>query len=443
MNRTPSWSRRRFLASLGIGSAAMPFVPYLNQQAEASSKIPRRLLLVFSPNGSIPGSFFPTGADTSFTIPERGILAPLAPFRDVMLVPKNLRRRFSSRGGDHERGIGCLFTGASLNSGNQAAGGGYPSAASIDQILGKMLPFETDFRTLEVGVQHDGPGARGDTMLHMCYAGANQPIAPENSPYRLFDRLAANTERSHKQVEILRRRRGSVLDYVKSDLDSLRSRIDRDDRLKLEAHLEGVRGLELRLQGNDQTTTGCLTKPDGTLDVRDNANFPAMVKLQSELVVSALACDRTRIATLQLSRAYSTVRHNWIGVGGEHHSVSHDSSSGGIQQNVDINRWYATQVAYLLRKMQEVPQAEGNLLDHSLVVWVSELANGAGHNPSPVCTVLAGRLGGRIRTGRFVDFGGNADWNQLLVTICQAMGTEINKVGDLGGSPGGLPGALV
>ena len=92
-------------------------------------------------------------------------------------------------GGAHERAMGALWTGCRLNPGSQFGGGGWPSGPSVDQIIARGLPRAADFASLEVGVQPFGPGAKGGTMQHMCYAGSNQPVPSEGNPYKLFDRL--------------------------------------------------------------------------------------------------------------------------------------------------------------------------------------------------------------------------------------------------------------
>jgi hypothetical protein len=442
-------SRRRLLRRLGVSAAAAPLVPLLDRTADAAV-LPKRLLLVYSPNGAHPPFWWPTGTETAFTFKPGSILEPLDPFRSFLNFPMNLKRVFKDRGGGHEKGIGCLWTGASLNPGNQANGGGYPSAASIDQIIGKALPQETDFRTLEVAVQPDTPGADGDTLKHMCYAGSNQPMPAVSSPYVLFDRLTGNggslgAPPGAESAAQLKVQRQSVIDLVRRELNTLKPKIDKDDRYKLDRHLDSIRAVETRLQATAAPLApGCLVKPTGQLDLNANDNFPPLLKLQSDLIVSALACDRTRIATLQWSHGFSLVVHRWVNSPDNHHSITHDQSPGGVQNNVKVNRWYATQLAYLLGELRKIPEGNGTLLDNTLVVWASELSPNAGgdvHEPNPVCVVTAGGLGGRVRTGRFSDFSQKYDWNQMLVTICQAMGANINVVGDLGGV-GPVPGLL-
>src|SRR4051812_23401349 len=166
-----------------------------------------------------------------------------------------------------------------------------------------LFPYTTLFRSssLEVGVQPFGPGAAGGTMQHMCYAGSNQPVPPEGNPYKLFDRLFGGAPpRSGVSPDQIRAERRSVIDLVKSEIAETSGRVGKDDRQKIEAHLEGTRSIERRLQF--VTPTSCLIPlPSGKIDLDANENFPALIKLQTDLLVSAFACDRTRVASLQWS----------------------------------------------------------------------------------------------------------------------------------------------
>jgi hypothetical protein len=161
------------------------------------------------------------------------------------------------------------------------------------------------------------------------------------------------------------------------------------------------------------------------------------MKLQMDLVVSALACDATRIVTWLPSKAYSMVRHKWAGVSGEHHPVSHDLSPNGDKMNLAINRWYMQQLAYLLGELKKIPEGDGTLLDNTLVVCGAEQAHGGHHVSNPGIVLLAGQLGGKLRTVRYIDYKKAANCTQLLVSVCHAMGaSSVQKVGDLG--PGGV-----
>jgi hypothetical protein len=437
-------NRRQLLLS----AAAAPLIPALD--SFAATPAPRRLLLVFSAGGMVPELYWPTPqtgsgpeADSKdkvkadFTFTPGSSLEPLEPFRGDLVILNGLARKMMPLGGAHERAMGALWTGSKLNPGDQFGGAGWPSGPSVDQIIARGLPRKTDFASLEVGVQPFGPGARGGTMQHMCYAGSNQPVPSEGSPYKLFDRLygGGSAGRSAEQVRAERR---SVIDVVKDEITALGVRVSRTDRQKIDAHLEGTRAIERRLQPH---TARCQTVTiDGHIDLDANENFPALLKLQTDLLVSALACDRTRVSSLQWSRSFSMVRHQWLGNNEGHHTLSHDPGQKPIL--TAINRWYAEQFAYLLGSMRKVLEGGGTLLDNTLVVYCNELHTGWDHKAGPTPAVLAGKAAGALRTGRYIQYPKDTTLtqNNLLVSLCHVMGlTKVDKIGNLNDSRGPIP----
>jgi hypothetical protein len=433
------WNRRQILRALGVGGAVAPFIPALDGWA-APAVAPRRLLLVFSSGGMVPENFWPhaDGAgegplDTrEFTIAPESSLAPMVPHQKDLVIVNNVGRKLQGVGGAHERAMGGLWTGCSLNRGDQFGGGGWPSGPSVDQLIARGLPHKSDFSSLEIGVQPFGPGAAGGTMQHMCYAGSNQPVPPEGNPYKLFDRLFGGAPPgSGVSPDQIRAERRSVIDLVKQEIADASSRVGKDDRQKIEAHLEGTRSIERRLQV--VTPKSCLIPlPSGKIDLDANENFPALIKLQTDLLVSAFACDRTRVASLQWSRSFSMVRHTWLENNEGHHTLSHDPGQKPIL--TAINRWYMEHLAYLVGALGRVPEGGGRVLDNTLLVYCNELHTGWDHKPGPAPIVLAGQLGGTLKTGRYVDFGKDSTWNQnnLLVSLCHVMGlSKIDSVGNL------------
>jgi hypothetical protein len=243
-----------------------------------------------------------------------------------------------------------------------------------------------------------------------------------------------------------------VLDAVRGDLKALSMKIDRDDRIKLEQHLEGLSGLEKRLQqpinpamgGGGACGAPMIGNPGMFSDATaraNNANFPMILDIQNKLAVAALACDRTRVATLQWSRAFSGVRHEWVGVREDHHTISHRTGANDISMLHKINVWYAQRFSELLSALDAIPEGGGTLLDNTAVIWVNE-ANTGNHAANTMPTVIAGSLGGKLRTGRYLQLAGY-DWSQVLITMAHGMGvTSLNKLGDLGMKEGPVPGLM-
>jgi hypothetical protein len=441
--------RRSFLQSLGVSAALAPFLPRFDAEAEAQSgEFPRRLLLVFTGNGTLADQFWPTGSETGFSFGAGSITEPLAPFRDKLLFPQNLRR-LTSGSGAHEKNMGGLWTASELVEVN-----GYPTGPSVDQIIAQSLSGSATFDSLQFGVQCDSFNTGGNkaVLKSMTYSGRNQVLTPEDDPLAVFDKLmlgeVAEPAPSSPDPELarIRARKQSVLDAVRGDLQSLTPRLDRSDRHKLEQHLEGLRDIERRLQEPlaGGMASGCFAPdaPDSSFADAEarkaNANFPAIMAVQNRLAVAALACDRTRVASLQWSRSFSPIVHEWADVHTDHHTISHKTDPESLAQLLRINRWYGERFAELLGELDAVAEGDGTLLDNTVVVWGNEAVDG-NHDASSAVFLLAGGCGGALRTGRLVDAGGY-DWSQLLVTLCHALGvTSVDRVGDLDMKSGDVP----
>src|SRR6516162_7106317 len=225
-------SRREFLRDLGLSAAALPFVlnlpslGFANQQARK-----QRLVVLFSPNGIVPKTFWPDEEGEKFALKE--ILQPLEPFKNRTLVLHGVCDRVRGDGDNHMRGIGCLLTGAELFPGNIQGGShtpaGWASGISIDQEirnhLQKQAATRTRFGSLEFGVLVPD---RADTWTRMVYAGPNKPIAPIANPYQMFNKLYGRA----KDREALK----SVLDDVQGDLKKIGGAVSAEDRRLLDEH---------------------------------------------------------------------------------------------------------------------------------------------------------------------------------------------------------------
>jgi hypothetical protein len=444
--------RRDFLKTAGAGAALAPFVPYLSRRADAAGAFPQRLLLIFTGNGTLENQFWPVGDGANFTFKPGSITEPLAPFAKKLIFPRGLHRKTSGSGA-HEQNIGALWTGCGL-----VSGFGYPGGPSIDQVIVQALNPTTTFKSLQFGVQCDSfnPGGNKAVLKCMTYSGSNAPLKPEDNPMAMFAKLMLPTTAapgavgpSVDDLARLRAKRQSVIDAVNGDLKSLSSVLDREDRPRLQQHLDSISSIEKRLQMPLDPSAaaggaGCRA-PDISkamfstpAALADNANFPAILDVQNRMAVAALACDRTRIASVQWSRSFSPIRHTWVGVNSDHHTISHKTDAGSIDQLFRINRWYGERLAELLGYLDGVKEGSGTLLDNTIVVWGNEAATG-GHTPNPGITLLAGGGGGRLKTGVNLD-ASSYDHSQLLITLAHAVGaTSVNHIGNLGMKDGDIP----
>ena len=410
--------RRRFLRGLAGGALALPLLDGLTSGSARAVPHPKRLVVFFSANGTIDSAWRPTGGEKDFVLGE--ILAPLEPHRAQLSILAGIDAESSYHGpGDssHWNGMGHMLTGTELVDlgGGAFTGGGI----SVDQHIAKQVGGATKLASLELAVE-ESPST---VWSRLSYLGAAQPVPPQADPQKVFHRLFGGPSPE------LRAQRKSVLDAVSDDLGALQTRLGKDDKLKLEAHLTAVRDVEKRLFIAPSPSCGSIEL--GRFDVND---LPAIGKEQMDLLVLALACDLTRVVTLQWSQAVSMTRMTWLGIPEPHHTLSHFPVQDAAAQVklVQINRWYATQFAYLLQAMKAVPEGDGTLLDHSVVLWCNELGDGPTHSRRNVPYVLAGSGDGYFKTGRYLQFqGSKKPWHSdLLVSLCQAMDVNVSTFGN-------------
>jgi hypothetical protein len=440
--------RRRDLLKAAAASAVLaPFLPAARSARAAGS--PKRLLLLFSGNGTVESQFWPTGDGANFTFKPGSITEPLAPFAKKLIFPRGMKRK-TSGGGAHEQNIGGLWTGCGL-----VSGFGYPRGPSVDQVIVQAMNPTTTFKSLQFGVQCESFNRGGNKPVLKCmtYSGSNAALKPEDNPAAMFAKLmlpAGGTpgavDPNAGEIAKLRARRKSVIDAVAGDLKSLSLTLDKDDRSRVDQHLESISNIEKRL--NMPVTPGAQGGGCRAVDqsktmysptaMSDNANFPAILDIQNRMAVAAFACDRTRIASVQWSRSFSPIIHNWVGVNIDHHTLSHKTDAGSMNQLHQINRWYGQRLSELLGYMDAVQEADGTLLDNTVICWGNEATTG-NHNANPAVTLLAGGKNLGLKTGQNVDCSAH-DHSQLLITMAHAVGaTTVNHIGDLGMKDGTIP----
>ena len=447
-------TRREILRTLGLSAAMSPFLPILNQEAEAQlgGEFPTRLLLMFTGNGSVPSRYWPEGGETDFTFPEGVITEALAPHRAKLIFPQGLNRVATGPGG-HESATVPTWNCASRVGNSGRRFGGHSTMATVDQIIANEIPMESPFKSLEFGVMSNAKGANPDLLTVMCYAGNNDPITPQSNPRAMFDQLMLGTADEpaipQPALEEIRALRQSTLDLVRNELNSLSPKIGYDDRIKVQQHVEGLAGIERRLQQiPTEVPTLTPTFPEDMPEsgnpledyLQDDANFPAILETQNQLAVAALAARRTRVASLMWGRSFSQVRHRWVGVEDEHHTLSHLNGEDNVDKKYRIERWFMERMAEFLTRLDSVPEGNGTLLDNMMLIYTNELATGPSHNPNDpdgrgTIALVAGSAGGRLRTGRFLDRNrlDGYDWANLLTTAAQVMGaTSVQRIGDMG-----------
>lgn len=442
-------SRRRLLQGSLAATAAIPLLNAEWARGDESTA-PKRFVVFYTPNGTLESQWMPQGTETNYTLSP--LLRPLEPFKAKLLPLRGINMDVvvnSNIGSEHARGIGGLLTGRALLRGNfrsfNSNNAGWSSGISLDQHLANTLMPPTLFRTLELGVQVRDAEVRG----RICYAGADQPIPPREDPYDTFQQLfgaATPGPGGSGAMDRLRAQRRTVFDILGEEIAEVRPRVGAEDRIKLDAHMQSIRDIEERLAGGSGgvETAGCTGPALGErINLGDDANMPAIGKLQMDMAAAALACDLTRIVTIQWSYAESEHLYPFLDLRGNHHAISHQWDTEGKAQYSKIHTWFAEQLAYLLGKLDSYAEGDRTLLDNTVVLWVTEISESTQHALTNMPFLLAGSAGGVLRTGRFVDYLANGgrprQHNDLLLTIANAMGTNDTTFGDPNYCTGTLP----
>ena len=424
---TSTTTRRAFLRDLGLSAAALPFLGNLDAFAAPGAKRKQRLVVIFSPDGIVPKSFWPDSPGPLTMFKES--LTPLEPFRKQTLILKGVCDKIRGDGDGHMRGIGCLLTGIELFPGHIQGGSdtpaGWSSGISIDQelrnVFQKNPATKTRFGSLELGVMVP---ERADTWTRMSYAGANQPVAPLDDPYQTFQKLYGRT----KDRALL----ASVLDDLQEELKAVRAGVGAEDRKILDEHTTLVREVEKELQAASREDVGHAAPPLAPGIRRDNDNIPQLSKLQIDLLVRGFAADAARVATLQYTNSVGQARMRWLGIEEGQHDLSHepDSNEKAQEKLTKVNKWYCEQVAYLAQKLAETPEpgGSGSLLDNTTIVWTNELGQGNSHTLDNIPFVLVGG-GAGFQMGRSLDFK-NAPHNRLLIALAHGYGHNVKTFGN-------------
>ena len=419
--------RRQFLQQLGVSSAALPFILGLPSLGLAAPARPRqRLVIMFSPNGTIPPAFWPDDLGSEFKLKE--IMSPMEAFRNRMLILRGLSNKVRGDGDGHMRGMSCLLTGIELFPGNIQGGSdtpaGWASGISIDQEIKNFFQSREETRTrfgsLEFGV---GVTDRADPWTRMSYGGPNKPIAPISDPYQMYEKLYGQL----KDKENLQ----SVLDGVQADLKKIRKRISPEDRRLIEEHQSLVSQMEkeIREASRQKLRVGPPSLQEGVADQNDNV--PRLSRMQIDLLVNSFVNDMARVATLQYTKSVGSARMNWLNISDGHHGLSHEPDKDSVAQEklIKINKWFCGELLYLTQKLANTPEpgGEGSMLDHTLVVWTNELGKGNSHTLDNIPFVLVGG-GFGFKMGRFLNHE-RLPHNRLHLALAHAVGHRIETFG--------------
>ena len=424
-------NRRTLLSGAASASVALPWLEAMQpavKAASAPSSSPQRLLCVFQPNGVYPAAWDVTGTGADYQLSR--ILEPLHPLRSEVTIVSHLD---NVTAGNHVRMTSAFLTGAGVENGY--------CPPSVDQLVAEQIGSETLFPSLQLGTEPPRQGDDGASPVSFAntvsWSTGGRRMSPEINPQVAFDRMFRTGGGSARIQQANLQR--SVLDLVRGEARSLRLRISVSDRIRLDDYLHSVRELEVRIGRSLQPSQVPALAQSADLQ-RPPAGIPRdreqHLQMMMELMVLALQTDTTRVGTLMTAHGFSRQSFSFLaGVSGDHHVLSHHQEQPhAVEQYTRISRWHIEQFAWLLNRMQQIPEADGTLLDNSVVLYGSGMKDGNGHRGENLPILLAGRGGGRLKPGRHIALREHTPLANLHCTLAHTFGLPLS---DFNGSSTG------
>ena len=425
-------SRRTLLRGMGV-SVALPLldsmVPAQTPLARTAATSKSRLSCIYVPHGATMDKWTPAADGKGFQFTE--ILSPLEKFRDRVSIVSNLAHPAaggvgSDAGADHARSAAVFLSGVHPEQGSIHVG------STIDQIAAQRIGQDTPLPSIELSIEEValscGSGYACAYSNTISWKTPTIPLPMENNPQVVFEKLFGDGSNNADRLARKQQSR-SLLDSVMDQVASLQRELPSSDRTRLGEYLDDVREIERRIQKAENQIPADLKLPEAPVGVPES--FDEHFKIMFDLQVLAFRAEITRLATLMYARDTSGAVYPQSGIRDGFHVASHHSNN---RANMDkfalINKYHVEMLAYFLDKLKSTPDGDGNLLDHSMVLYGSSMSNGNQHDHDPLPIVLAGGASGQLSGGRHMTYAPHTPMSNLLLSMLDKLGIQADKHGD-------------
>jgi len=410
---------------------ALPWLESLPAFADSTSPnaFPKRFGVLFMGNGVNEDHWGAEGSGAEMKLSKT--LEPLEPLKHKINVIHGLFHKRATGQGIHPAQTGCLLSGATIQKGAIIKAG-----VTVDQMIANRVGQDTAQPSIILACEQPMTGYHETNFSmayssHLSWQSPDSPVPNEVYPSLAWDNLFENRGSLRNM---------SILDRVKGDAEALTRTIGSNDKAKLDEYLTSVREVEKRVDGmrKNKDKADDLAKqknrPVFTMDRPANGlpeDFREHTRLMCDIIAIAFQTDKTRVATLLLARDLSALYYPFLEVREGHHAASHNNQSDGYER---IARFHLSQLAYLAAKLDSMPEGDGTVLDHSCLMFLSNMWIGRKHDNTRLPLVLAGGLGGTLQTGRTLDYVNAGDENRkmssLYLSLMDRMGVKLDSFGD-------------
>jgi uncharacterized protein DUF1552 len=446
-------SRRTVLKGMGV-SVALPMLDAMvpaatafakTEAGAAASKV--RLVTMEMVHGAAGSTAF--GAKKFLWAPEKtgrefdlstSALSPLEPFRNDVTIVSNTDLRNAEAftlpeiGGDHFRSSAVFLT---QSHPKQTEGNDVHAGTSLDQLYASKFGQDTPIPSMQLSIENVDQ-AGGCTYGYSCiytdtisWASPTQPLPMVRDPRVVFDQLFGVGATKEERAANLKADK-SILDWVTAQISQLRKEISATDKARLTEYLDNIREIERRIQRVEARNASGEARafPEAPIGVPDS--FEEHVKIMMDLMALAFASDTTRVFSFKLGRDASGRSYPESGVAtGFHNASHHGEREERILDFAKINKYHVSMVPYLLEKLKNTPDGDSNMLDSSLILYGSPIANPNIHNHRRAPLFLAGHAGGRLKGGVHIKAADGTPMANPMLTMLHMLGRDdIEKFGD-------------
>jgi len=432
--------RRTFLRGVGV-TLSLPLLdamlPAQTPLVKTAANPQLKLGLCFMPHGAVMSNWTPAGEGAGLELSRT--LQPLAPYKDQVVVVSNLAHAMAApggpgdNGGDHTRSPAVYLNGVHPK---RTDGADIRAGVTIDQMAAAEIGQQTPLPSLELAIE-DYSGLVGSCdvgfsctyMNTIAWRTPTTPLPMEINPRVVFDRLFGDGATAEQRLERIEQER-SILDAVTGEVKRLERGLGSSDRTRVSEYLDTVREIERRIQlAEKQNQNSALDVPASPSGIPDD--HQEHTKLMFDLMALAFQADITRISTFMIAREVSYRTFPMLGISESFHPASHHQNNPARLENLTkINTYHVGLVAYFLQRLKATPDGDGNLLDHSLILYGSGMSNSNIHNHAPLPIFVAGGAAGRMKGGRHLKYPENTPMSNLLLTILEKAGIHRESVGD-------------
>jgi hypothetical protein len=385
----------------------------------AAGKIPHRLAFVGFPHGAVMRHWMPEQTGRDYKMPR--ILEPLEPYREHMTLVTGLRNKPAESPEPHEF---IERTWLSCVSPKDAGVIGPDAGVTADQFAARHIGQETRIPSLELTTSLRGAQLAWRTPTQ----SLPQEVNPRNVFYRLFGQGDTEAERA-----AIMRETGSILDRVTAQAQGLQKKLGGQDRAALGVYLDSVREIERRVQMASEADTSNLDIPEAPIGVPNDID--THFALMFDLMALAFQADLTRVITFSMDREASMRTYNNLSISEAFHPLSHHANDPNKQDRLAVIQTYHTKVfARFIDRMVKTPEADGTLLDHSMILYGSNMSDSNRHNNDPLPSAVLGHAHGRIKGGQHLHYPQDSKHSNLLLTLLERTEIPVESIGDSDGT---------